>query len=271
MDDFKMEDIRQTREWGRYLQNCNWIVERNDDVNVFIKKIPLTPFSMMKIQRFYGKLNFSNLKRVVSKHRVVYTIFEPMKKVVKGKISRSPYLPTKTIIVDLKKSEKQLWNDLTTNAKRILNKNSSPELQTTVLIKKEERKRFYKAWKKASKTWVMGEQRFNKLLNAYEKNASLWVSESKGELLSGILLLESKDMANYFQTWTSEKGRRIGAHYHLVWQVILECRKKDLEWFDFEGILDERWPQKKWAGFSEFKKKFGGKVVTYPGSFTRWF
>ncbi len=279
-----MEDIRQTREWGKYLQSCNWIVEKVGGVNVFIKKVPLTPFSMMKIQRFHGKLDFIDLKKVKRKYKIVYTVVEPAVLQRAGgselsytslrtaessepsfAINRNPFLPTKSIVIDLTRSKKQLWNDLSSNAKRILNNKNI--VQTTKI---RNRKKFYKAWKGASKTWVMSEKSFKKLLNAYGKKASLWVSESKGELLSGILLLESKDMANYFQTWTSEEGRKKGAHYHLVWKVILECKKKGLKWFDFEGILDERWPQKKWAGFSEFKKKFGGKVVSYPGSFTEW-
>ncbi|MBU1071252.1 peptidoglycan bridge formation glycyltransferase FemA/FemB family protein [Patescibacteria group bacterium] len=287
MDDIKMEDIRQTKEWGRYLESCGWVVDKVGDISVFIKKVPLTPFSMMKIQRFSGKLDLSDLKRVKRKYKVVYTVIEPFGEKSQGRINRHPYLPTKSIIVDLANNEKQLWSDLSKTTKQTLKKNNyiDSRLRGNDEEEQNDKKRhsgklslrnasriwFYEAWKGSSKTWLMGEKRFNKLLDAFGKKASLWVSESEGEFLSGILLLESKDTANYFQTWTSKEGRRIGAHYHLVWQVILECKKKGLKWFDFEGILDERWPQKKWAGFSRFKKKFGGKVVTYPGSFTKWF
>ncbi|MBU1200669.1 peptidoglycan bridge formation glycyltransferase FemA/FemB family protein [Patescibacteria group bacterium] len=283
-----MEDIRQTKEWGRYLESCGWVVDKVGDISVFIKKVPLMPFSMMKIQRFYGKLDFSDLKRVKRKYKVVYTVAEPMNMVVeKWKINTKPFLPTKTVIIDLSKNEKQLWSDLSKTTKQTLKKNNyidsrlrgnDEEEQNDkkrhsgkLSLRNASRIRFYEAWKGSSKTWLMGEKRFNKLLDAFGEKASLLVSESEGEFLSGILLLKSKDTANYFQTWISEKGRESGAHYHLVWKVILECKKKGLGWFDFEGILDERWPQKKWAGFSRFKKKFGGKVVTYPGSFTKWF
>ena len=296
-----MEDVRQTREWGRYLESCGWVVELVKGINVFIKKVPLTPFSMMKVQRFRGELDFSDLKRVRMRHRVVYMVVEPVfanstpgetsatlrplpgRNSVGVRPSRRPYLPTKNIVIDLKKSEKQLWSDLSTNARRILKngfwtsqndkggQNDKKCHSGKLSLRNASRIEFYKAWRRSSKTWVMGEKRFNKLLDAFGKKASLWVSESKGELLSGILVLESKDTANYFQTWTSKKGRKLGAHYYLVWQVILSSNKKGLRWFDFEGVLDERWPIKKWAGFSEFKKKFGGKVLSYPGSFTKWF
>ena len=325
MGDFKMEDIRQTEEWARYLQSCGWVVEKVKGINVFIKKIPLTPFSMMKVQRFRMELltdpghsepgeesrretphynacarSFDSakaplrmtkmegfLKEVKRKYRVVYMVVEPgvnhplriaessEPSFAGWRVNTKPFLPTKTVVVDLGKSKKQLWSDLSTNTKRILRKEDYTSEQ--IIFRKNDssdeksRIEFYKAWKRSSKTWVMSKERFNKLLDAFGKKASLWVSEGKGELLSGILVLESGDTANYFQTWTSERGRVSGAHYYLVWQVILACKKKGLKWFDFEGVLDERWPMKKWAGFSEFKRKFGGKVVAYPGSFTKWF
>jgi len=299
MDVFKMEDIRQTKEWARYLRECNRIVKkvptvpppryaagatqpRGRNLNVFIKKIPLTPFSMMKIQRFHGKLDLSSLNEIKRKHKIVYSVVEPAsatpgvrrrRNTTPGetfagwKVNKKPFLPTKTIVIDLANNEKQLWKNLSTNAKRILKQKDS----TNDSSDEKSRIEFYEAWKGSSKTWLMGEERFNKLLDAFGEKASLWISESKDKLLSGIILLESSDTANYFQTWTSKEGRKLGAHYHLVWRVILECKKRGLKWFDFEGIFDERWPIKKWAGFSEFKKKFGGRVVTYPGSFMRWF
>jgi len=82
--------------------------------------------------------------------------------------------------------------------------------------------------------------------------------------------LKTKDTANYYHTWTSKHGRVSGAHYKLVWDSILQAKKEGLMFYDFEGIYDSRWPQKKWKGFTEFKKKFGGEVVQFPGSYFRW-
>ena len=38
---------------------------------------------------------------------------------------------------------------------------------------------------------------------------------------------------------------------------------------DLEGVYDERFPNKKWLGFTHFKKCFGGKEKEYPGTYTR--
>ena len=71
-------------------------------------------------------------------------------------------------------------------------------------------------------------------------------------------------------TWTSEVGRQSGAHYKLVWEELLKAKEMGMKYFDFEGVFDPRWPQKKWIGFTEFKRRFGGKLVQFPGGFSRW-
>ena len=264
-----MEDIRQTKEWAEYLRSTGWIVERVGKISVFIRRIPLTPFSMMKIQRFCGKIDFDGLKKVKRKHKVVYVVAEPMEEVIEGwKVNMKPFLPTKTVVIGLENSKNRLWDDLSMNAKRILKKRSQVDL---VELKREKAGKFYKAWQRSSKAWLMGEEKFTKLLDVFRRKASLWVSESEGEILSGILLLRSKDTANYFQTFTSNKGRQVGAHYQLVWEVMLNSKRDGYTYFDFEGVVDKRWPLKRWLGFSEFKRKFGGEIVSYPGSFVKWF
>jgi|GEM_PF-586975 lipid II:glycine glycyltransferase (peptidoglycan interpeptide bridge formation enzyme) len=306
-DSKEMEDIRQTEEWAEYLRSFNWKVEKVGKVLVFIKKIPLTPLSMMKIQRFSGELDLDGLKKLKKKHKVVYTVAEPAlgydplsaqwpkrpAPPISGvapfrvgplwRVNKNPFLPTKTVIIDLENSKEKLWSDLSVNAKRILRKgfwtsqndekggNNRKRHSGKLSLRNASRTEFYKAWKDSSKTWVMSEERLNKLIDSFAGKASLWVSESEDGVLSGILLLKSKDTVNYFQTFTTDKGRQTGAHYQLVWEAILKSKRDGYKYFDFEGVIDKRWPQKKWGGFSEFKGKFGGRAINYPGSFVKWF
>jgi lipid II:glycine glycyltransferase (peptidoglycan interpeptide bridge formation enzyme) len=50
-----------------------------------------------------------------------------------------------------------------------------------------------------------------------------------------------------------------------------EAKKRKCKLWDFEGIYDERFPNKDWLGFSHFKKSFGGSEILFPGSVTKWF
>lgn len=47
------------------------------------------------------------------------------------------------------------------------------------------------------------------------------------------------------------------------------AKKRGCKIFDFEGIYDERFPNKSWLGFTHFKKSFGGYEVSYPGTYTK--
>ncbi|MBU1323407.1 peptidoglycan bridge formation glycyltransferase FemA/FemB family protein, partial [Patescibacteria group bacterium] len=52
----------------------------------------------------------------------------------------------------------------------------------------------------------------------------------------------------------------------LVWEAIKLAKKLGCKRFDFEGIDDKRWP-----GFTRFKKSFGGIEIEYRGSFSKYF
>ncbi len=269
-----MNDLRQTKEWGVYLEARGWRVRRIGKVFVFIKKMPLVGFAIMKVQRWKGALDFNRLKQLQRKYRVFYTILEPgqdsveQKKFLGYRQSKSVFLPSKTIIIDLKKSKKGLWNDLSKNANRILKKNL---LSSDLEIKEIGVDKFYDAWEKAGRWKGLNRKNLRNLKKAFGGKCRLVVSCKANRFLSGIVLLESKNTVNYFQSWTNKEGRELKAHYFLIWSEILAGKKRGLRYWDFEGIFDSRFPLKKWQGFSEFKRKFGGEELELPGCWVRWF
>ena len=272
-----MQDIRQTEAWGKYLIDKGWRFEKIKaadgihSMGAFIVPLGILGFTMMKVQRSEYDPDWKDLIRAKRKHWVASSIIEPT--VIQDtlgftmagyKLTKMPYLATKTFIVDLTQSETQLWDNLSENAKRMINKNNEIE------IKETDTETFLHHWKKWSKVWTMNTKEINSLKKHFGKKATLIISQKGDEYHSGLLLIKTKDMANYYQTWTSEQGRLSGAHYKLVWIEMLRAKKEGIKWFDLEGIYDERWPQKRWVGFTEFKRRFGGKMITFPGSFFRW-
>lgn len=271
------------------MQATGWAVEKVKShlggvILCFIKRIPLLPFSIIKVQRFEGQLDDKYFNRLKRKYRVIYSIFEPLTDPVftEFNLGGSPrhnptsedelysrrissYLPTKTIIIDLKKSEQELWKDLSENARRIIKRNDGVKIKKTKNLE-----RFGEEWRRGKKIWSWSLKKLKKLSKAFGEKIDFWVSEKDGRWLSGLIVAESKDTAFYFQTWTNGEGRKSGAHYKLVWEAILQAKRKGLAYFDFEGIDDGRFPRRSWEGFSEFKKKFGGKEIIFPGCFGRW-
>ena len=211
------------------------------------------------------------LKKIKKENFVVSTIIEPQHVEDKEnykrkgyKLSNFPYLATKTVVIDLRKSQNILWNQLSENAKRLIKRNKD------VVIKEVEVEVFYKTWKENSKIWVLKLSELKLMKKVLKKKVKFLMSFENNSPQSGILLVETKDTANYFHSFTTDAGRKTGAHFKLVWETLLTEKKRGVSFFDFEGIYDDRWPQKRWLGFSEFKKKFGGKVVSFPGCFQKW-
>lgn len=272
-----MEDLRQTTGWKGYLTDKGWEVvslmaeDGFHSMNAFIVPLGLFGLKMMKIQRSLYDPNWKELKKIKRRYKVVSSVIEPLRvqdslgyKMAGYRLSMVPYLATKTYIVDLTQTETQLWKNLSENARRQIGKNKN------TLIEEIDIDSFYKLWKINSKIWTMKTQELASVLKRFGGKAKLIVSRTGEACHSGLLVMHTADMANYYQTWTSEEGRVSGAHYKLVWEEMLRAKREGLKFFDLEGIFDVRWPQKRWRGFTEFKRRFGGQETTFPGSFFRW-
>ena len=272
-----MEDIRQTAGWKEYLVDKGWKVvsvpaeDGYHTMNAFIVPLGIFGLKMMKLQRSEYDPNWNELKKIKRKLRVVSSVIEPTRiqdplgyAMAGYRLTRFPYLATQTFMINLTWPESQLWKNLSENARRQIVKNRK------VVVEEIEIDMFHDLWKKNSKIWTMRKKELQSLIKRFRGKAKLIVSRTGDKYHSGLLILHTADMANYYQTWTSEEGRLSGAHYKLVWEEILRAKNNGLKYFDLEGIYDDRWPQKRWVGFTEFKRRFGGDQISYPGSFFRW-
>lgn len=272
-----MEDIRQTKGWEGHLKFKGWKtvkVKASDGrhfMQAFILRLGWWPFTMMKLQRSNYDPDFNDLKRIKRKYWVANSIIEPQRVQSPESYRKAgyhqssfPFLAVSTYINDLTKSKEELWKGLSGNAKRLINKNFETVVEET------DPEKFCELWKKSSKIWIMNPKEVENLIDSFEGKVRLVVSRTDDVYQSGLMVIYSKDTANYYMTWTSKAGRKSGAHYKLVWEEMLKAKKAGMKYFDFEGIFDDRWPQKKWKGFTEFKRRFGGKLVRFPGGFFRW-
>lgn len=247
-----------------------WVVKKFSGNYVYLKNF--FGLRMAKLQRFDHRLDFIRLDRFLKDNRVVFTVLEPGQGLRtddfpthRFRLSRSPYLPTKTLIIDLKQSRADFWRGLSTNLRRILNQPAKTR------IVKPDADTFYLGWKKNARVWILSQDYFKKLLESFGNKAELWASEFRGELASGCIILRTGKAAYYYQAWTSPQGRKLNAHHHLIWEILNDLKGRGVIRFDWDGIDDPRFRRDSWQGFSEFKRKFGGKEVAYPGSWQRWF
>jgi len=264
-----MIDIRQTPQYAKYLKNIEWTVERVNETNYFIKKLPLIG-SVIKLQR-PEEINNKTINELTKKYRAFQTIIEPKAELdakyllsLGYRKSKSSYLPTKTLQLDLTKSRKQLFKGLKRDAKLAIKKNKelkALDYGTNIKI-------FRENWENSVgwKRYVPPFTHLVSLKKSFKNNCLFLITEDSS---SGAIFLIGDKMAYYWQAFTSNEGRELQSQSKIVWEGLLWAKKKGVKVFDFEGIYDSRFPNKSWLGFTHFKKSFGGYEVSHPGSFTK--
>jgi lipid II:glycine glycyltransferase (peptidoglycan interpeptide bridge formation enzyme) len=60
--------------------------------------------------------------------------------------------------------------------------------------------------------------------------------------------------------------RKLSAGIPLLVNLMADAKEKGLKHVDLWGVAPEDQPDHKWAGFTSFKKSFGGREVAYPGT-----
>ena len=96
------------------------------------------------------------------------------------------------------------------------------------------------------------------LLLAYHPDTAV------AEPIAGLLGVVWGSTGLYYYGASSNTHRELMAPYLLQWEAMRLCRAAGCTSYDLFGIAPEGAVNHPWSGVSEFKAKFGGKVVTYP-------
>ncbi len=273
-----MMDIRQSERYGRYLSEEGWVVERLDGINYFIKRLPFIG-SILKVQR-PEKIYFNTIEKLCHKYKVFQIIIEPSSTingqllVANGyKLSNSPYLPTKTLQIDLTRSKESILHNFKKHTRQAIKRGGAKNIK--VYSTPNEIKTWRNAWRNSVNfnRVVAGEGQLINLRKSFPARYSIFLASHNisGSIIGGALFTRSShDIAYYWFGYTNSEGRTSLSQYTLLYQGILWAKKQGCKIFDFEGIYDERFPNKTWLGFSHFKKSFGGQEVIYPGCYTKF-
>jgi lipid II:glycine glycyltransferase (peptidoglycan interpeptide bridge formation enzyme) len=278
-------DIRQSPLWASYLNDLGWTSEKlSEQQLVYIRKIP--PFgSLIKILRISPPVDFQKIDGLAKKHGALFVKLEPElerggPEKIDGTIQENGFhtdkwslVPTKTIQIDLQKSEGELLKSLEKDTRysiRLAQKNGITVKQTDDLPLFQE---LYRQTGKRQGFWI-AEKELQFLWQVFypQKAATILTAFHNNEPLAAVLLLFYDKTSYYYHAASLHKERKLMAPYLLVWESIRLAKKRGCTLFDFEGIYDPRIPStKRWQGFSHFKRGFGGKEVTHPGSFIKFY
>lgn len=249
------------------MQSLGWQVKNG----MFIKKFPLgikfikwqrpEKIDQVKQKTMIIKVEPDALKNDLVKERKL--------KALGFRKDKSPMLPTKTIWIDLKKNAKQLLSEMHYKTRYNIKKHRQKvEIIRGDKVTDQKLRDFFEIYRKNAqnqKFWGLSLTDLKSLFACMGKKAYLLKTDE-----AGLVILVHDKVAYYSHNAATKKGKQKFEPTSLTWEAIRLAKKLNCVRFDFEGIKDERYKMtKKWAGFSRFKKGFGGEVVEYLGSFTK--
>ncbi len=187
-----------------------------------------------------------------------------------GAPSKEEYLPSHTLILDLKLSQEKLLEQMAQKGRYnikiaekagvVVRKGKGADLDAFYAILGQTGARdgfgvhplsFYKDFLR-----VLGEE------------AELYVAEFEGRIVGGMLVTFFGDTATYYYGASSNEDRKVMAPYLLQWHAICEAKKMGFKTYDFLGIAPDGAAGEKHAlaGVTQFKTRFGGTRVDTLGS-----
>ena len=181
--------------------------------------------------------------------------------------------PQHTLVLDLHRSEEELRGEMLSGRRRSINaatRKGISVLRTREAVEVEEFLRLIHR---------TGERnRFDPHPDEYYRivcttlfglgAASLYLAKVEGVSVAGVIAFESASTGYYAHAADDpERSRQIVAAAPLAWQIVRDCRAEGRTAFDFWGVIPDDSADHPWAGFSRFKKTFGGRMITRPGTF----
>lgn len=96
--------------------------------------------------------------------------------------------------------------------------------------------------------------------------ATLYYAKFEDRIIAAAIAYDSLDTRYYAHAATDDDYRKLSAGTALLGQMITDAKDKHLTTFDLYGIAPNNDPSHPWAGFTKFKKSFGGSEHTYVGT-----
>lgn len=273
------------------------VVKLDEHQAVFITRMKLVPFcSRMIIQRVENPAVLDSVKRLARHHRVVVARVAPdailgtpeaqawleALEVHGYHQDRTQIAPTRTIWIDLYRSENELLADMKSKTRYNIRLSMRRGLEYCVysgaelLAEGGKFAEFHTVYAQNCQRIGMKPpppQALRRIFTALrEMLLTVHAYEPDGQVCAVAAYILCNDTLFYEFNGTTEAGRHDLAADLLVWAGIHEGKQLACKRFDFDGLFDERFPgDEDWKGFSRFKAGFGGQEILYLGTFVkRW-
>lgn len=290
-----MAELRQSDKHAQYMRLIGWTVEEKNGVRAYARKLPLLPVGVIKIQRVpWDKTDPEWWRRLAKKYRAVALHVEIDEKAATSqgfgsiinqmrrwgfRTEKMGMVATKTQVIDLKKTEADLLSGMKAKTRYNLGLAKRRGLVarvvkgTELMADEVLMARFLKLLKdnyRRVNFWGGNEKWIRAHIQAFGDEAFVVIVEREGLLGAAALYMATDGVSYYSHNGSTDLGRLDMAPTLAVWEGIREAKRRKLKLLDFDGVYDERWPVKRWLGYTRFKQGFGGEYVYYPPALVKW-
>jgi len=110
-----------------------------------------------------------------------------------------------------------------------------------------------------------GKKYFAKLLQSFGRDAMLLLAKKDGVILAGGIFVLVGKVCTYFFGASRPDLQKLQAPTLLQFEAMRRAIAREAAFFDFLGIAPKDTKGHKWAGVSQFKRKFGGQEIDFAG------
>ena len=213
------------------------------------------------------------LKNLGQENKSIFIKLEPLTDAVAEVLYRSNFKkakkiiqPQKTVLIELFKTENELFKNLSHGAQYSLSVADKYNLE----IIQSESEDFNKIWELFKATekrdkFFLHEKFYYEILLDFkgdEFSTKLFVIKHENKNLATAVIGYYQDTAYYLHAAADIKHREFQGPRALLWHIIKTAKQDGYKYFDLWGIDANKMP-----GVTKFKLSFGGRVIEYPGSF----
>ena len=171
-----------------------------------------------------------------------------------------------TYIIDLEKSEDELWNGIKKEARKIIRRTEEEGCTLTLCSSESELKEYYDLWKHSRKLLGFGTMSYHAVLRQWRimhpHNYQVFLVRSKeGELVAGMGILYTKEYMREVAAARKHESKNhpIYPNDFLKWGIIKWGHNNGIRYYDLAGFNPGSVPGSKEDNIRKFKEKWGGR------------
>jgi lipid II:glycine glycyltransferase (peptidoglycan interpeptide bridge formation enzyme) len=278
---FKPNQFLQSFEWGEFRKRLGhkvFYLKRDWGQALIIKfKLPFkknylySPRGPLLIN--FDQKNIGNflkdIKELGKEEKSIFFRYEPisfdkLKEITIEAKKVKDFQPSKTLILDLSISETEILNEMhyKTRYNIRLAYKKGVKVRLGDLNEVEKFLKLLKETAKRKRIKIYSEDYYYKLLSLNKDFAKLFFAEYEKKILAANIVIFFGDTVTYLFGGSSKEHRNLMAPHLLQWEIISQAKKEGYKFYDFWGIDEKKWP-----GVTRFKLGFGGRIITYPGTY----